>query len=117
MLLHSLTNATTQCAEFLANNRFEWKECSPDTVEIDAASPDFYALLHLASEVFGTYRGEMRPSLHIYLLNVEKIPFEPIKQLWQSIIKNESYFGNYDFQLYAKTKNNCVNLNAYALSH
>ena len=117
MNLHTLTEAKTQCTEFLATNHFEWKECSPDVVTIDATGPDFYDILDVVRNVFGNYRGEMRPPLHIYLLNVEKIPFEPIKQLWQTIIKNEYYFGNYNFQLYAKGDNYCVNLNAYALSH
>lgn len=117
MNLQTLAEAKTQCAEFLTQNRFEWKDCSPDIITIDAAGPDFYALLDLVSKVFGQYQGEMRPPLHIYLLNVEKIPFEPIQHLWQTIIKNEYYFGNYNFQLYAKGDNYCVNLNAYALSH
>jgi hypothetical protein len=119
MLLQSLTEAKIQCTEFLANNRFEWKECSADTIEIDAMSPDFYAILTLAGEVFGGYRGDMRPPLHIFIDNTEKanIPFEPIRQLWETIIKNEYSFGNYNFQLYAKgDEGRCVNIGALVLS-
>jgi hypothetical protein len=119
MLLQSIAEAKIQCAELLANNRFEWKECSPDTIEIDALSPDFYAILDLVREVFGGYCGEMRPPLHIIIDNVEKanIPFEPIRQLWETIIENEYSFGNYNFQLYAKgDEDRCVNVGAIALS-
>jgi len=119
MLLQSLTEAKIQCAEFLATNRFEWKECSEDTIEIDALSPDFYAILTLAGEVFGGYHGDMRPPLHIFIDNTEKanIPFKPILQLWETIIKNEYSFGNYNFQLYAKgDEGRCVNIGALALS-
>jgi hypothetical protein len=119
MLLQSLTDAKIQCAEFLANNRFEWKECSADTIEIDAMSPDFYELLDLVGEVFGGYCGEMRPPLHITIANTEKsnVPFEPLRKLWQTIIEKEYYFGNYNFQLYAKgDEGRCVNIGALALS-
>jgi hypothetical protein len=119
MLFQSLTEAKSQCAELLANNRFEWKECDADTIEIDAMSPDFYAILDLVGEMFGTYCGEMRPPLHITIINTEKanVPFKPLLKLWQTIIEKEYYFGNYNFQLYAKgDEGRRVNVGAIALS-
>jgi len=111
-----LLQSNTQLTEFLANNSFTWADpssCSPDSIQIDAENPDFYALLDTVGDVFGTYQGEMRPPLHITLLNVEKanIPLEHIAKLWRTIIKKEYYFGNYDFQLYAKgNEGRCVNI-------
>jgi hypothetical protein len=79
-------------------------------------TPDFYDILNVVGETFGTYRGEMRAPLHITLLNIEKVPFEPLEKLWRTIVKNEYYFGNYDFQLYAKGGKHCVNVGRVAIS-
>jgi hypothetical protein len=50
------------------------------------------------------------------VLNIEKVPFEPLEKLWRTIVKNECYFGNYDFQLYAKGGKHCVNVGRVAIS-
>jgi hypothetical protein len=114
MNIESLAESKNQLQAFLQ------KESSPDSVPdnvyIDAQTPDFYDILNVVGETFGTYRGEMRAPLHITLLNIEKVPFEPLEKLWRTIVKNEYYFGNYDFQLYAKGGKHCVNVGRVAIS-
>lgn len=111
-----LIQSKTQISEFLASNSFSWADtmgCDPDEIQIDAENPDFYAILDAAGEAFSKYRGDMRPPLHITILNVEKanVPLEHVTKLWRTIIENEYYFGNYDFQLYAKgEEGRCVNI-------
>lgn len=103
MLLQSVSQLTT----LLENNTFTWEDpsgCRPDEVELDAENPEFYTLLASTGEVFGQYRGEMRPPLHITITNAEKanVPLEPLQKAWETIIQKEYYFGNYNFQMYAK---------------
>jgi hypothetical protein len=111
-----LLESASQLAAFLEKNTFTWGDplgSRPDTVELDAENPDFYGLLDEVGKVFSQYRGEIRPSLHITLLNVEKanVPLERVTKLWRTIIENEYYFGNYDFQLFAKgEEGRCVNI-------
>ena len=123
MLLQSIDESKTQLAEFLANNPFTWASpmsCQPDCIQIDAENPYFYSLLDMVGGVFSKYRGEMRPPLHITLLNVEKanVPLEHVVKLWRTIINNEYYFGNYDFQLFAKgEEGRCVNMGRLLVGH
>lgn len=102
---------------FFAHNAFQW-DYYEDRIYLDASNPRFLEILKQVEDAIMRYNGKIRGALHIYVMNVGGLSFEPLCDFFWKVIQNEYYFGSDNLQVYAKhtTGGQAESINSWAIS-